>query len=159
MKKFSQFIFLLIAVLGVNQTKTQKFSQTDSVGTLILKNGPRLDSIFKDCELHYAMMKMEINKDNQIVSLSALNKISEDFYNIFSPIKKMVFPEYKNKVSRTVVFVYIVNPRRKCYSGEVNHRSNLNYWLPELTHLLVNQMIANPKTFYYGIIETYPEIQ
>ncbi|WP_316805421.1 hypothetical protein [Pedobacter nototheniae] len=158
MKRITHTLFCIILIIFIgNKLMAQDIVQTDSVGKLITKNGIKLDSIFKDCELHYAMIKMDINKLNQVTEVSSLNNISNEFYNIFSPLKKMTFPKIKGSIKKTIVFIYVVYPRRKCNSGEVNHKSTLTFSLPELTHLLAEQVKKNPKTIYYGVIETYPE--
>jgi hypothetical protein len=133
--------------------------QMDSVNKLILGNYDKLDSVFRDCELHYAMIKLEIDENNKVQEVSALNPISDAFLNLFKPLKSMTFQHEKN-AKKTLVFIYVVYPRRACRieEGEVDNKTTLHSFLPELASLLVKQIKLNPKTIYYeAITYTYPE--
>jgi len=131
----------------------------DSVNKLILKNYEKLDSVFKDCELHYTMVKLEIDENNKVKDVSSLNPISDAFLNLFMPLKRMKFPMEKN-AKKTLVFIYVVYPRRNCKieEGEPYNKMTLHAFLPELASLLVKQIRLNPKTVYYDAVTyTYPE--
>jgi len=156
MKKGITFFLL---TLFFNNVKAQDTVQIDSVHTLVLKNYQKLDSVFKDCELHYAMIKLEINKNNQINNVSSLNPISDEFLSLFKPLEHMNFP-VKKEEKKTILFIYVVYPRRVCEisKGESYARISLHTFLPEISANLVKQIRANPKTIYYdGIIYSYPE--
>ncbi|MBC6111596.1 hypothetical protein ACFOG5_20660 [Pedobacter fastidiosus] len=135
--------------------QNQDIAQMDSLRRLIIKNYKRLDTIFQDCELHYTMIKMEIDKNNKVTSITSLNAISDDFLNFFKPLEKIKFQKEK-MAKKTVLFTYVYYPKRACAedSGELYDEDNYHYFLSTFSSLLVKQIKLNPKTVYYEYISS-----
>lgn len=156
MKKVILSLFAIVFL--VINVEAQDIVHMDSVSNLVLKNSEKLDSVFKDCELHYALIKMEIDSHNQITDVNSLNHISEEFLNLFIPLKKMNFPRSR-KSKKTVIFLYVVYPRRDCKisEGERYNKIKIDFFIPELVDKLISQIKSNSKTIYGGVIVSNSE--
>ncbi|MCZ4245540.1 hypothetical protein [Pedobacter punctiformis] len=158
MKSF--FITILLVIAIAIHIKAQSIAQLDSLNNLISKHYIKLDSIFKDCQLHYTLMKMEVDDHNKIIEINSLNSIPEAFLKFFKPLQEMHFSKETN-AKKTILFLYVVYPRRKCSisNGESYAKSDLKAFLPEITFLLAKQIKENPKTIYDdgSVIYSYPE--
>jgi hypothetical protein len=156
MKKIILGLFVIVFL--VINVEAQDIVHMDSVSNLVLKNSEKLDSVFKDCELHYALIKMEIDNRNQITDVNSLNHISEEFLNLFIPLKKMNFSRSK-KLKKSVIFLYVVYPRRDCKirEGERYNKIKIDFFIPELLDKLISQIKYNSKTIYGGVIVSNSE--
>jgi hypothetical protein len=152
MKKFLIIIHILV-IASIAKGYGQKQVELDSIYKSINVNN--IDTLFDDCNIHFAVVKVNIN-DNGVVNLNFLNQIPAKLSSLFDATKKIIFNNIHKE--KEFVFVYILYPTRKCRPGEYVRSISLENALPEITSLLVDEARKNPNIIYGSIVSSYPDL-
>jgi hypothetical protein len=117
------FILSLIALLIIP-------SYNSDFGDFVrfaVKNFDPPETVARKCDWQYAIIKLQVNKENKVVSFETLNEVSHDFNESLSFLKSYKFDSKLHINQRPILFcLSIVNLRwENCDSVGPNNRKFL----------------------------------